>query len=317
MNTESDLPANILKTVIQTGTINYKDVTESLMKLTNSSAGQLFLSLDSKFICKYSSQSKYLANKEYIYEDLPDEQYTIFSTKPVAILCMENAIDLYDLKDSYRTRINDVICLSIIFSQMKQSKYTFTISLCRTLGDIISSVLTSEETSVSTIQEPLTKMISLLNDAEDYVEIDSENIQLEKEVVSMNIFINQVISMTDLRIILNINDHVPKNVYIDTNRVTQILLTIFSKLNSLTSPIHLNVYVENYTTMLETDIYLSFRIFADTAKDNLTIQRCLQAENVTMDTLNTIVAKKLCELMSGQCKIKENGIIFTIKTNRM
>jgi hypothetical protein len=327
---EKDISANILQNVLQIGHLDHRRAIDALMKMTNSQDAQFFevFSATQIFLCRYSSSDRYILGQEYTFEDLPNEQYPIFhKNNIIAIISLDKLQNFEDMSDDFRQRIHDSICIGLVMGNLNDSKFSFTMSVCQTLSQVVTQILESfselsqktqfqadSAKNVKTINDSLTQVISILYDTIDYIEIDSEKAVLQKNLVDISALIDETLVILGTNTPKEIDDGVPTRVFMDKDRVQTMLISTLKKVQDLTD-VHLQISYADYSTLESQDVFLIFRVFSYNIKTNQEIMKRFRVQNVSVSSLDIFVVKRLCENMKGTFEVSENGLLMKINAD--
>ena len=324
-----DISTSILQDVLQSGQLNYHKTVDTLVRITNSQSAQFFeLLYGLTFVCKYSSTSDFVTDKQYGFEDLPSEQYAIFhKSNIIAVICLSNQKILNELPGNTRQRIHDAICIGLVMGSLRDSKYSFVMSVCQSLSNIVTQIyqlstglsqqnVPKDQQKLEQMNIYLNQVIAVIYDTIDYIEIDSEKIILDNTLIDIRKFINDTTNILsrDMTVTKDIDDNVPQGIFIDKDRVLQMLVSVLKKVSDL-KDIHLHTSFVDYSSNESSDMYLIFRLFSHTSRNNLEILKRFQIEHVSVTSLDVFVVKRLCEIMKGTFDVTENGIILKIVTD--
>jgi len=311
-----DISGTFLQNILQLGYLDFQYAIKTLMDLTKSKTGQFFEKshAGSLFVCKYSTTQQYTVNEKYTLDTLPLNQYTIFHRNTViAIVCLDNQDVLDDLPDDMQQRIHDSICIGLVMGNLQDSKYTFTISVCNALSNIISQVIDmfdnmatkvkSDRKYVDQINTYLNDVITIIYDTIDYLEIDAEKVELQKNMVDMSEFTKgisqQYESIFRHRITIELEDSANKPLLFDKRWVQQMLISVLKKLTEIPNlQLHVNL----------SGTILTFRVFSSQSKYNNEIYRKLQVDKISVTTLDIFVVKRLCDIMHGKFEVEPDGV---------
>ncbi len=327
---DKDISASILQQVLQVGYLNYDKLMENLMRITKSKDAQFFEVLsgnaESKYVCKYSTTTEFIAGMIYTLNDLPFDQITIMhKSSPISMISLDNQSEFDIIPDDCRQRILDSICIGIVMGNLKDTKFTFTMSVCRELSRIVTEIsdlfanlqipdsqIMDKETA-NTIDTYLTDVIRILYETIDYMEIDSENVVLQNDPVDVNEFIDEIIGLFTVGNVTKIVDEsVPKIVLMDKTRVQQILIAVLKKVTDLTD-IHFKVSLFDISSSGSQDVFIAFRTSSPKTKESQEIQERFQIDHVTVSSLDLFICKRLCEIMSGTFEVDESGVMMKVK----
>lgn len=328
---EKDISATILQLVLQIGYLDHEKVMKSLMEFTKSKVSQFFevvFGSNSTYICRYSSTKDYITGEKYKFDNLPFDQITIFhKSSVIAIVCLDNQDEFDSISQECRQRILDSICIGIVMGNLKDSNFNFTMSVCKELSRIITQIMdffTSLTSSSSTKMDPdisgkidlyLTDVIRILYDTIDYIEIDAEKIELQKDVVNMIDFVKETIEIGSFgNIGKDIDDNVPAVLILDKERVQQMLISVLKKINDLTE-MRLQVSFVDYSSIDSFDVFIVFRFYSTKFRNNTEMKKRFTVDHVSVSSLDMFISKRLCEIMNGTFDVREDGIIVKIKTD--
>jgi hypothetical protein len=329
--TESIISSSILQNVLQVGHLDYKRTMDGLLEITKSTKGQFFEAVSTgslSFNCKFSTSDDYIVGDKYDYEELPNDQYPIFhKSNPIAIISLNVNSTLGHVNDEIRQRIHDSICIGLVLGTFKHDKYTFTITVCQALGRIVTQVLEvlgkvvpsksrTDQDNIILINTYLEEVITIIYDTMDYIEIDAEKIQIERNLVPILPFIEESLMITNesSSIMKDIDDTVPLSLIFDRKRLQQMLISILKKLSDMTD-IRLKVSMKTIGTGEGTDYILVLRIYSETSRQNAEMVRRFQTEEISVTSLNIFVVKRLCEIMQGTFNVDEYGLVMTVKVD--
>jgi len=319
-----DISASILQNVLQIGHLDYAYAMTLLKNLTQSKTGFFFekVQTGALFLCKYSDTEHYVVDDRYTLDTLPTNQYTIFHRNNViAILSIENQDALDDIADDLQQRVHDSICIGLVMGTLRESKYSFTISVCNALGNLITQVIEmfdnlttkvkSDQRYIDQINRHLNEVISIIYDTIDYLEIDAEKVQLQKNVVNLREFMNDVISQYERifrhKVNVEIQDAALGFYIFDKRWVQQMLISLLKKIVDVPNiQIHISV----------SGNILVFRIYSTTSRSNAEILRILQVDRMSVTSLDVFIVKRLCEIMQGRFEVGEEGASITITVQR-
>ena len=327
---DKDISTNILQDVLQIGHLDYRKTVDELVKITESKWAQFFEILYASsltFTCKYSTTTEFVAGENYDYGDLPSEQYSIFhKSNIVAIICLSNQPVLDTMSLKVRQRIHDTICIGLVMGNLQDTKFSFVMSVCQSLSKIVTQVL-QQFGKITTLQSPqdkrnydiinsyLNQVISIIYDTIDYIEIDSEKIIMQNNLVDISPFVDETLAILSNRNInADLDDNISSSIYMDRERVQQMLISVLRKVSDL-KDIRLHVSYADYSSSESSDIFILFRVFSNTNRDNVELIKRFQIEHVSVSSLDVFVVKRLCEIMKGTFEVTESGLLMKIKTD--
>ena len=316
-----DISASLLQNILQVGYLDYRIAMKALMELTLSKVGQFFekSQTGSLFICKYGTNQTYIVEDKYAIDTLPVNQYAIFHRNQViAIVCLDNQDVLDDLPDDYQKRIHDSICIGLVMGTLRDSKYTFTISVCNALSNSVSQVidmfdsltpkLRTDRKYIDQINSSLNDVIAIIYDVTDYLEIDAEKVNLEANVVNIPSFTNDVATQYEAiwqhKIYMDVEDSAKRTVTFDKRWVQQMLISILKKLVDIPN-LQIRVYFASRGV-------LTFTIFSPVPRANLDIVKKVQSEKISVSSLDIFIVKRLCEIMKGKLEVEDMGVSISI-----
>jgi hypothetical protein len=316
-----DISASLLQNILQIGYLDYGITMDALMQLTKSKIGQFFekSQTGSLFICKYSTNQMYIVDDKYAIDTLPVNQYAIFHRNQVlAIISLDNQDALDDLADDYQKRISDSICIGLVMGTLRESKYTFTISVCNALSNIVSQVITmfdnlipklrTDRRYIDQINSSLNDVIAIIYDVTDYLEIDAEKVKLEANVVSISSFTAEISAQYETiwqhKVYIDVEDAAQRTVTFDKRWVQQMLISILKKLVDIPN-LQMRVYFPSRGV-------LTFTIFSPVPRVNQDIVKKVQSEKISVNSLDIFIVKRLCEIMKGRLEVEETGVSITI-----
>lgn len=316
-----DISASLLQNILQIGYLDYGITMDALMQLTKSKVGQFFekSQTGSLFICKYSTNEMYIVDDKYAIDTLPVNQYAIFHRNQVlAIISLDNQDALDSLADDYQKRISDSICIGLVMGTLRESKYTFTISVCNALSNIVSQVITMfdnlipklrmDRRYIDQINSSLNDVIAIIYDVTDYLEIDAEKVKLEANVVSISSFTAEISAQYETiwqhKVYIDVEDAAQRTVTFDKRWVQQMLISILKKLVDIPN-LQMRVYFPSRGV-------LTFTIFSPVPRANQDIVKKVQSEKISVNSLDIFIVKRLCEIMKGRLEVEETGVSITI-----
>ena len=320
-----DVSASILQNVLQIGHLDFSRAMDLLMQLTESKEGQLFekSQAGSLFVCRYSNTQSYTVDEKYTTDALPANQYTIFHRATIiATVCLSNQDAFDDLPEDMQQRIHDSICIGLVMGHLWDSKYAFTISVCNALSNIISKVIDmfdamakrmrGEKRYVDQINSYLNDVMTIIYDTIDYLEIDSERVQLQKNVVNMADFLHEVSTQYETifshKVNIDLQDRAKRPFVFDKRWVQQMLISLLKRCVDIPN-LQLQVSLSNGTILI-------FRIYSTVLRSNAEIMQKLQAEKISVDSLDVFVVKRLCDIMQGKFELDTDGVNMAISVER-
>jgi hypothetical protein len=315
-----DISGSLLRNILQTGGLDYGVTMSYLMQLTNSRSGQFFekSQMGTWFICKYTTDPSYVVSNKYEVSSLPYNQYAIYYRNEIlAIISLENPDPLEDLTDDCQARIHHSICVGIVMKDLRETKYSFTLSVCNVFHDImlkiaadfdeISSQVRTNRTNVDGINSLVNDLFAIIFNVVDFLEIDTEKVRLETSVTHIPTFIIDVLSKHETiwshHVSLHIEDNAKQTASFDSGKLRSILMSILKRLTKV-SNLHLNISL--------TVRGLVCSIFSRSPSANHLIVENIQAERISIESLDIFVAKRLCEIMKGQFIVNESGVTITV-----
>lgn len=320
-----DISACLLQNILQVGHLDYVHTMKRLKDLTKSPTGFFFEKgqTGASFTCKYSDTEHYVTGDRYTLDSLPTNQYTIFHRNNViAIISLENQDALDDVEDDLQQRIHDSICIGLVMGTLRDSKYSFTISVCNALGNIITQVIDmfdnlavkvkSDQRYVDQINRYLNDVISIIYDTIDYLEIDSEKVILQRNVVNLSEFMADVVSQYERifrhKVNVEIQNSANGSYIFDKRWVQQMLISLLKKITEVQS---VQIYISVSGNIL------IFRIFSTVPRYNADIIRILQVDKMSVASLDVFIVKRLCEIMQGRFLVDDSGASISISVERM
>lgn len=328
---DKDISASILKNVLQCGHLDFEKTTQTIVNVSKSKTGHFFEAVyeaSLHFTCRYSTSDQYIMNERYTFEDLPENQYAIYhKNNIIAIISIDNQKELENLPDNIRQRLHDSIAIGIVLGNLKISKFSFTMSICTALGRIVTQIIeelgtrnvNEQDKVLDNVNNHLQEVIGILYDTIDYLNIDSEKIVLTNDIVDIKEFLEETMNIARglFKGVIKeeIDDNVPKKLIFDKTRVQQMLLSVLRKLEEFEN-IRVHISWADYSSSETYDVFILFRIFSDTSRKNVEIQKRFQIDVVSVSSLDVFVVKRLCEIMDGNLELSEtNGVIMRIKTD--
>jgi hypothetical protein len=321
--TYKDISASLLNNILQIGQLDYGKIMFLLKDATYSNIGQFFEKSQTgeNFICRYTDTNQYILDQKYTFQELPINQYTIFyRNKVIAIICLDNIDNLESQKDTIQQGIHDSICIGLVMGHLKESKYTFTISVCNALSNIVQQVIDMFESTASRLRADkryveinsyLNDIMKIIFDTIDYLEIDSENIELEKNIVDMTSFMRELTKTFEVifgkKIVVDMDDSAAGIFVFDQKKVNQMLMILLKKLVTINN-IQIRVMVS--------DVVLTFIVYSSSPKGNQEILRILEETKITVANLDIFIVKRLCEIMSGTFKVENRGAFVSISVGK-
>lgn len=319
-----DISAYLLQNILQIGQLDYEKSMHKLMKLTHSKSGQFFQKgqTGSLFMCTFSTSQLYKVGDKYMLDNLPINQYTIFHRNTIiAIICLENQDILDELPDDIQQRIHDSICIGLVMGTLRDSKYSFTISVCNALSNIISQVIDmfdnmalkikSDKKYVDQINTYLNDVITIIYDTIDYLEIDAEKVNLEKNNVDLNEFLLSTSSKYEgifrHKVTTELDERANRSFIFDKRWVQQMLISVLKKLVDIPN-LQLHVSINGNI--------LNFRIYSTISRYNVELMKKVQVDRISVTSLDIFVVKRLCDIMNGKFEVETDGIIITIAVDR-
>ena len=255
---------------------------------------------------------------KYTLDEIPFEQYPIFhKTDIVAFICLENIITLETYPDIYKKRLHNSICVGLLLGNAKESKYSFVISLCKTLVKTVNEAaeLLSTQSEKVTLDagDLLTEVLDVINNAIDYTNIDAEKISLKTDTVQVTKFVKDIMSYIPFsqKINVDFDGNIPDSLIFDKNRVQQILETVFTKVADIPD-LRLNVRLDNYSTFQKEQYFLLITIGSRSGTD---IRERFATDRFTMNNLGIFLVKRLCEIMNGTMIINDYGMSIKISVD--
>lgn len=321
--------SSILASVVQLGHLDFKMVTDCLTKMTFSKSGQFFeIDFSGKLVCRYSSDDSFFINNRYSFDEISSDQFLIFHKSIIiAIICFENVDKMELISPKEKQHIHDSICIGLVLGNLKNSNYSFTMTICSKLSKIVqqalSTIVTFSQSSqnaetirlINSLNSILDDAMSIIYDAIEFVEIDAEKSTLHKDLVKVSDVIDESISVAEVSTLKKeIEDSVPEFLVFDNLRITQIMSSILKRIKDIPD-LTLNVKLENFSTRSSLNYFFTCLISSNTTKNNQEIMNKFQMAELSVDNLPIFILKRLCEIMNGTFKVSLSGVFFTIKVD--
>lgn len=311
---------DLLHDIIDNGRLDAEYLIRTLMKITNSTTGHFFVNEDDHTVCRYTTGG-YTVGQIYNIVNLPpyEECFDVaYRTDTIAIMCLSNAsvLEPPNLDATRRQDLHDTISLGLRLEMMSTSHYEFTQCLTSTVKGLVQKSITSTGIDTNTLYDSLGKIIELMNNAADYVALDTEKTRLDVRKINVRNFMNAVVKgindtlvMTDL----TIDKTVPEVLVIDPSKIQQILRTVISKIGSVSK---LTIQV-TATVKGVSEIFLNFVIKVTESAKAVDLKNVLMTSNNSMDSLGIRIVKKLVQLMHGDLRIGQDNIHITTKCDTL
>jgi hypothetical protein len=279
---------------------------------------QLFSKNDQVMTCIYSSTSYFKPYKIYPIDIITTSQTLdlVYKNDIIGYMVTENSL-INKLDNSIQVLLQDVTSIGIILNTYSSSKYKFIQFVCLSIVKLINKITkliskisaryndVQSKIDYKEIDKSLMEMINLVYDAVDYAEISESQIEIQEDIVSIKLFLDET-----CRIIESMNKKVtvelkktPKYLVFDKKHLQQLLLIIFKKMDVGI----VNLIVEYNKPYLE--------ITTNEIKNINSIEATLTFQDkMTHSRMEDFVFKNLCTLLTVNVTLSHQTIKFKIFT---
>lgn len=310
-------PENILDDILQKGSIDVSNLMNYLTNETQSSYGYFFeVEGIDDFVCRFSTDAtRFIPGKTYTFSEVPREHYTIDVKDTIVALI---ALQVQD--DSLMERFHNTLAVAIHFTRTQKSDLYFFVYLANQIISFLNRIVDDVEVIVPAIKKENEAIIDaldivgtasgLLDDVRDYAMLSMGRFQVREKTVNIQDLVKEavVISTTGSRFNVDFTQGVPKEVTIDNERLTKIIVNILSKLPSGSTNKSLHIDVNPFTVA---EGFMIFTLKSD-LPDNL--ETILTSKYVNPTTLSWFLVQKLCDRFNGYVRIiDETTLRFGIR----
>ena len=313
----------VLQQILQTGEIDHTYVMNLLLAATHSQNGQFFevQSGSHLYKCQFSTNSTFIKGKDYTLNELPLEQITVMhKSSPIAIIVIDNQDDYDNWEDIDRQRVMNAICVGIVMAKTKTRRYEFTINVFEQCKSIVSRLSSRVQAfnmgkRLEFIDNALSALSRLLYLASEFLIIDTEQVQVESAVVESHQFFQQMVKeFAGSNVSLRISPKTPNVIIVDRLKLQKILIGVFQALEDKQS-IHWNMDVDfaDYSSSQGQMYFVTFRLW--TNQSNMEKPNRFTIHQLSVDTLELSISKRLCELLSGTYEPTANSLTIKIRVD--
>lgn len=313
--------SHILQHILQTGELNVTYLMKLLLGETRSVNGQFFQvqTKEQRYLCRYSTQATFVQGQEYMLQDLPFEQITVMhKASPIALIVIDNQDEFDNWSIQERQRTLDAICLGLVISKAKYRRFDFIMSVyseCQAIVDRMSSFINGMGMKKLAVADSYVADLSrLLFLASDFMAIDIERIRLDPEPIDIIQFFHRTVkdfAWAEKNVSLQINNTIPRIIFIDRKRLQQIMMAIMKALGKTNAVLDID-YVD-YSSSQNRGVFLVMTLIPKGIDVNFA-QR-FRVEHLSVESLELSICQRLCELLSGTYEVKSNNLIIKLKVD--
>jgi len=324
---EVDPTADILRSIIQTGSLDYKYVTDRLVTSSKSSQGYFFEVTDTSDLkCKYSTNSvEFTIGVDYDPDDIPDDPvpwYVFEKSVAIAVIYLDKDF-IEGLDKETKQRAHDSICIGAVINRIRSSNYQYSESVCvkllKLLQGIYQEIRNNKDTTLKeSINKLLSESVSVITDLRKYSTIITNITLLQKETVNMQTFVGNIVDIINDQLVtgnctFTLETSVADSLVFDKRLVMDILLTSLIKL--IGKDVHLDLRVSSKPSYKEVEtVFLEFLILTS-EKDK--ISQIFKKKGISVDSVGLYIITKLIALLNGDIQLVNDQLRIRIEVDRV
>lgn len=310
--------ASVVHDTLHNGSVNFGNLIQDLNTLYGGTNGYVFLAdrtVGEKLSCAYSTdRRKYVNGTAYNAEDLPSNQFLIFHRVDLnAIVCFDGQPTFEQMAtEDEQAHLHDCISLGIIMCQRKQWT-RLEVSVCqnvaekvKTLVDVVNKWCRPVGLSENAVQkhnhslpalkqevsEVVASAMTMLYDLSDYVELDTNTLELSPEKIPMEQLVGRLARVSGVRIVTS--ETLPTTADVDAQRLIQAVLGVTRRFRTI---------VEQVTLAMDGS-KRNLKVYVQTSSPLLPR---LTSDHLSTPGLGISLTKMLCGVMGGSFNVDKEG----------
>ena len=313
---------NIFKHILNIYPLTYEYILEQVELFLNTNLS-FFIELEhDKFYCNYSSLSKYKVQNIYEKIDKKNINYVYHKNRNniVGFYILESNDIEKELNTEIKLILNDILCIGLKIIHFSNNKYIFMKHVCFTLSQSVENIViivndlqnteiegkTAEK--LSKININLSKIMTVLYDTIDYIEITEDKLVLDKNILEINIFLKKTIdilnTMYELKIDLKYVERMPKYMISDNKNLQQIFILLVKRLKLEKMLFDINFNLESKKMLVNIKSKNITNLYRDT------IGKLSNIDDIVIKLypiqFEDVMFLKLCKLLDIQIKYTNN-----------